>query len=519
MLKTPTPAPPATWIPAFWTTLLLFGIYLLTTGGETFISDGEIMLMTTMRIVDHGVMTLPTPLAESFPQTIQGQGGFYFSRYGLGQSLAAVPFYWFGSRILPWLFPEATPHITGRFCALLLPAFATAVTAGVLCLWASRLYASAAMGVSIALLYGIGTFAWPFSRVFFSEPLFTCCLIIAAFALHQRWPLVAGLAYGYAAATRMDAIFVFPALLLLLWYRTGDRPIPKAPPFTDENAVRWPIGSRSWEGMRSLLLISYPTRNRMIALVQFGLGTLPGLMIILLNNWFRFRTLRGHGYDDQWFTGNLIEGMMGLLFSPGKSPFLYSPLLLVVPIAFFFFARRFRVETWFLVLLILLTLWKSATWWIWWGGWSWGPRFLVPLLPFLVLTIGVLLERRAWVWLIVGLLLPLSILVNLLGIVVNFNTYLQLVTSGIFDNERIYLYEWYYSPIPGHLRILDWSQVPIVSFHLSRPDIGFSEPGATIISFGFVLLTLAGAIGLIRSLWRPTWQPSQDIGAEPEYRY
>lgn len=40
-----------------------------------------------------------------------------------------------------------------------------------------------------------------------------------------------------------------------------------------------------------------------------------------------------------------------------------------------------------------ITLAQSALWWIWWLR-QLGPRFLVPLMPFLVLMLGVLVEPR-----------------------------------------------------------------------------------------------------------------------------
>jgi hypothetical protein len=441
---------------------LLLGIYLLTTGGQPFISDGEVMFITTTRIVDEHTLTLPTGAAV-YPQVLRRQDGSLFSRYGLGQPLAAAPLYAFGRYVLGvWLWGSRHDFQIGRFFALLLPAIATALTGGLLCAWAIRLYSSARLGVALALLYGLGTLAWPYSRFFFSEPLFTAALVLAALAIDTRRPALAGAGLGYAVATRIGGVVLLPAFLIYAWLK----------------------GHRSRDFM------------------SMGLGLLPFGLLVLAHNWLRFRTFNELGYGDEGFTGDLLAGLYGLLFSPGKSVFLYVPLLLALPFAAAPFVRRFRPEAALVGSLAAITLLQSALWWIWWGGWGWGPRFLVPLMPFLTLMLGVLIERPIWRRIIFLVLLPLSLAVNLLGILVDFNGYIIDITHGDINREAIYLFQPAYSPILGHLRRLDLSSVPIVSFSLGRTEIGFAEPWATWISISFVALAFGALVGLLRSLRR-----------------
>jgi hypothetical protein len=152
---------------ALWTTLLLLGIYLVTTGGRPFISDGEIMLLSATRLIDQQTLALPDS-AAAFPQTVRGVGGRYYSRYGLGQPLLAALLYWWGRYVVGWyLLPTPHDFALGKFIALLLPALATAGTGGILCRWAASLYASHRVGMLLALLYGTATLAFPYSRFFF----------------------------------------------------------------------------------------------------------------------------------------------------------------------------------------------------------------------------------------------------------------------------------------------------------------------------------------------------------------
>jgi len=235
-----------------------------------------------------------------------------------------------------------------------------------------------------------------------------------------------------------------------------------------------------------------------------ALGLLPFALAMLGYNWVRFRALAERGYAGEGFTGDLLVGLYGLLLSPGKSVFLYVPLLLALPWAVVPFARRHRPEAALICALAPITLAQSALWWIWWAGWGWGPRFLVPLMPFLTLMLGVLLERRAWRYAIGALLLPLSIGVNLLGILVDFNTYIAELTRGELSREAIYLYQPAFSPIVAHLRRLDLGNIPIVSFDLSDPQIGFPQPWAALVSASFVALLVVAALGVWRSIRAPS---------------
>lgn len=466
--------------PACWVALLLLGVYLLSTGGQPFISDGEVMLIAATRIAEEHTVTLPDGAAV-YPQVVRRADGALFSKYGLGQPLLAAPLHWFGRYVLGgWLAAPGRAFYVGQFVALLLPAIATALAGGVLCAWAARLYDSARMGAGLALLFGLGTLAWPYSRFFFSEPLFTACLLAAAYALYMQRPLLAGLAFGYAVLTRTIGMALLPAFVAYLWLRMRD----DRRPTTDEGEVHV---LRPWS------LVLRPA-------LWFFAGALPTMLLWLGHNWVRFRSFADHGYVGEGFTGNLWDGLYGLLLSPGKSLFLYAPLLLALPFAAWPFARRFRAEALFVGMLALIMLLVSATWWIWWGGTNWGPRFLVPLMPFLVLPLGTLLERRTW-RLIIGLvLLPLSLFVNALGILVDFNTYINQIAGNDLDRATIYLFQPAYSPLVAHLQQLDLHNVPIVSFALGRPQIGFREPAAAIISWGFVALTCGAAAGLFLSL-------------------
>lgn len=79
-------------------------------------------------------------------------------------------------------------------------------------------------------------------------------------------------------------------------------------------------------------------------------------------------------------------GALGSLVSPGRGLFVFFPLALFAPAGLYRMYRQ-NQRRWAIVLgcVVGLHALLFSTWPIWWGGLSWGPRFFVPVIPFLTL--------------------------------------------------------------------------------------------------------------------------------------
>ena len=104
-------------------------------------------------------------------------------------------------------------------------------------------------------------------------------------------------------------------------------------------------------------------------------------------------------YLNNALDGSLRTGVIGLLFSPGKSLFVYAPLLLLSVAAFPAFWRRCRPAAAFILVVSVAWLLLHAKLRSWYGAWGWGPRHFVTLLPLLALPALVLapaIWRSKW---------------------------------------------------------------------------------------------------------------------------
>ena len=95
----------------------------------------------------------------------------------------------------------------------------------------------------------------------------------------------------------------------------------------------------------------------------------------------RFDSLATSGYSNQSFSNPMLRGLYGLTFSPGRGVFVYAPLLLVAIAIVPLQRGSARVLGLGAVAMLVLRLLLYSRWWSWYGGDSWGPRFMVPVLP------------------------------------------------------------------------------------------------------------------------------------------
>lgn len=432
--------------------LVFSACYLLTMSGHMYTSDEETMYVVTRRIALEGDVAV---VAEEGTPVAALRGGADkrgYAPYGILPSLLALPFFTLGALAAP-PDPAAFEYVT-RLAVAATNGPVTAATAAWLAAWLLRLGARRSTAVIVALLYALCTYAWPYARTFFSEPLAALLLLVAverADAARQSdtptWPLIcSGLAAGLLIATRIAGAIALPFICAFaVWPREWTRAALWTAPQHPAPALR---GAGS--GLRRL--------------AAWGSGLLPGFLLVAAYNIVRFGTVlaTGYGSESDDFTTPIAVGLHGLLLSPGKSVFLFAPPILLA----FYGGWRLRRSRPGLALVILGLFVAHvvfyARWSVWSGG-AWGPRFLLPTIPLLMvlagaacdarlagdhvhatrLTRGEQIGRAAAVALgVSGFLGALS------GVLVNFDTYVNTVPRA----ERTYTILG--SPLIGHWRLL-----------------------------------------------------------------
>lgn len=424
--------------------LLLCGFYLLTMSGHTYSPDEETMLAVTRGLIERRDVAVVVEDGAPVAALRPGRDGGRYSPYGVLPSLLAVPPHLLGRLIAP-AGPPA--DYATRFAVTALNAPLTAATAALLAWWAIQLGATGVWATVLALLYGLTTLAWPYARTFFSEPLAALLILLAAEradaarrlpagrSAQRRALLLSGLAGGLVLPARIAAGVALPVIgLYVLW--VARKGWAAAAPGTGVRrpSLAWPIAA--WAG-----------------------GLLPGLALLLWYNLARFGTPIASGYasEGNLFTTPLLEGLYGLLFSPGKSVFLYAPaLLLALPGGLMLWRREARAPVMLAGGLFLSHLLLYARWGEWHGGGVWGPRFLLPVVaPLLALAAGLgTTEAARWRPAAVALLGLVGLVGNLGGVLFNFSTYVVLAPL----HERVHTISG--SPLVAHWRLLGerWSR-------------------------------------------------------------
>lgn len=401
--------------PAFCLFVFFAVFYYFTNGGAYLGGDQFHLRNVASNIVDNGRLGfeiprgLPEEMAGDF---FKGESGLYYAKWGLGQSLVEVPFY-FLHRLF-WKGHGSTEKeqshsdafkVSETALVLLSPAVISAI--GCALVFGLSLLMGFRMKLSIllSLLYGLSTIVWPYSKFLLSEATLNVAILGSVYAsvryvrTSQRWILaVSGACMGFAFITKVISVLVVPVLLLYLLSSCGVR-----------------------RGVRDSGLFFSP------AFLAF-------VFIQLWYNDIRYGHMFEFGYSASWdhlgFSNPLLTGLWGLFLSPGKSFFLYSPVTLLGAFSLPGFFRRKKKEAYLFLGTCAVVIVPHACWWSWSGDWAWGPRFLVPISPYLVVASGFfftsLSAEARWKRAFVVALITVSVFVQVLGVVVNPHVFLEM---------------------------------------------------------------------------------------------
>ncbi|MFH1144350.1 MAG: hypothetical protein V1774_07385 [Candidatus Eisenbacteria bacterium] len=444
--------------------LLLLCFFALQTSGHVYSPDGVVMGRVTESLAQgRGAKVDPFWIPGGF--LYEGENGALYAKYAPGLSVVALPFYtagaamgevapssavdaFAGHRIL-W-YSERNPHDAWRFFGMAWTNSAVvAAIAALLFLLALRLGWGMRAALLVTLTAALASPLWPYAKTFFSEPLGGLGLL--AFVLfaetgiqegRARLCFLAGLALGISVLARYaDGLF------LLL-----------GPPVFLAIAVRRHPPGRKGGG-------AWPERARWIG--AFAAGAALVLLAMMAYNLARFGAPWTTGYEKELALSSrgMGEALRGLLVSPGRGLLIYFPAamlgLLCLPSvrksagAGISWTWPFWTAFTWTALLALVALYSQ--WHEWEGGWCWGPRFLVPIIPLLCLQLapfysrwsagsqprGYCWKRRALRWGGVTLL-GLSCFIAFSGTIASYTDYHHALREQ-FGRESYYevaLWDW-----------------------------------------------------------------------------
>jgi len=379
-----------------WIAATAAALFLITSGGRLYVNDSHIKLSTSHSIVERGSSAIP-PFGQL--TVVSPKTGKNYSKYEILHSLFFLPASLTAKSMVAagWVAPELRAPLEGFLASTLNPILA-GLAAGLLYLLIIELFGNRRSAITMAALFSIATMVWPYSKRSWTEIPQLTLLVAAAWLLaaarrnpsHARL-LGAGLCFGGVLALRVTGIVLLPPLLLFL------------------------------------LLSPFPRRGSFgrIALFSGGIA-LAVIPLIGAVNILQFGSLFDlYRWRSGGFTTPFLEGLTGFLISPGESIFLYSPILIAaLPAAPGMwktdrgaFCLAYGIPS---ALMLLYASW-------WFHAYTWGPRFLLPAIPFLLVPIARhLTSSRGIVKASIVTLAALSLLVQVPGVLFHLGDLPQL---------------------------------------------------------------------------------------------
>ncbi len=499
---------------ALWILLgLCLALYALTHPGGVRSADGEVIYRTAAALASNLEFGVEQRL-EDWPEFgfAEGEDGKLYTFYGPGQSVVCAPMIWLAraldgsgwyraeGRAIPLSHyvdngirrtingkppQDLEPHAE-RFIVSFLYLPVTVLGVALLWLLLRRLGIPSMAALVACFLYAFGTMAWPYANTFFKEPL-ALDLILGALLLllgkaskhpgrASSWLpglVLSGLLMGMAVATHeMSALFVpFFVAFCFLSHGRGFRAWKKA--------VK-PTLALAGGGVVILGLLLWHNQAR------FGGPLETGRAAVTINP-----------FSPPW-TALYWTGLFGLLLGAGKGLLIYSPLAVAGVIFWRRFAAEYRLLAGVLAATIVVRFLVVAAYGAWHGGFCLGPRYLLMVVPLLLIPLAFALRdwldrrdhRSLRAMAVAGFLCVSQQVYFCVGEVF---TYFQLIKAhnivqglDVMTDNTIYL-NWSISPV---LNLLRYRRGPWVFSDVSASNwmlwLGLSALMGAVMYLGYV---------------------------------
>lgn len=404
--------------------LMTLSVFLLTTSGHLDVIDEYMIFFQAESLALRGSLAVPQAKQHDTWYGREGMDGQPYTGYGPAHAWMVVPFYSLGRAAGETLgVPEQSRDLILYLGAILSNSFLAAFLACLFHYVLCRLDVPLRVSFAASLVLAFATPIWPYTGTLFSE-IWTALLLLAALAFFEQairqeqggYPGVVccGICLGLALMSRPNHVVAIGVFAI------------------------------------GLLLAPLSRTRRLRQVVLLGGVTTLFLGATLVLNYLHFHDVFQFGYADQVEGGKILTafstplhlGLWGLFLSPGKSIFLFAPMVLLAlaGLPLLWHQRRPLAAVCGGCLIAYALFLARHTQWE--GGYSWGPRYLLPVLPLLLVGMAPLLRNvhRRWPRKALAVLCILGVLINLPAV---FTSFFEIQSAGGYYDEH-------YDYLPDH---------------------------------------------------------------------
>lgn len=403
---------------------LLTVIYFITYSAVPITDDEDLYVSAARNIIAQGTLS-----AEQLYGNLRLKGSYH----GVEPAHPALASLWL------FVFKNSGLGVGNYHALYFLPIFYTVLTSVLLLALARKLDFSLTSGLMVALVYGLGTMAWPYSKSLLREPLLATLILMIwlAFLGIRGRSLTVSLFYKVIFFVFITLIVFVKIIYITLWFSF---------------LIMWLMEDYHWKmalhgdkvkmlGVLisgcTLFIYFFLTRNFTDSnvLYRFSGGIVRDAVIHLLS------------FPHEHFINTIFSSLL----SPFKGLFFYSPFAILSVVSFMLNGRKYY-KLFLLPGLLLFTLlvfqafvYDDA----WWTP-TWGPRFLLPVIAPLLISSLPLVENmihkgKVGTIILFGLLF-LGVVIQLPGVLFNSSKFFVLNYDYTYPVFSKTLWDFFQAP-------------------------------------------------------------------------
>lgn len=345
-----------------------------------------------MSIADYGTFELPEEIALIAMPDVGYLNDNFYTLFAPGVSIITLPLYIIGKQWgLSQVFTFAAPAIMAILNCILV------------FLLSRKLGAQRWAALAGALVFGFGTISWAYAITLYQHHFTVFFILLSLYSLiHFKKRRYIGYAItwaSYGMALTLDSpnpLLLLPIMVYMLVTAISWKKVHNAVSFKFNLSIVF----------TSIFFFVIAALYGYYNLINFGgWATLSGTMprykdVIELAD---EKTVEQLVEEKTAFTlfdaRRLHRGLYTLLFSDDRGLVLFAPVVLIGILGLIAVRKEYANEVAVVIGVAAMSLFLYGSFGDPWGGWSFGPRYLIPLMSLLSVFIGVALSIYKTVWL------------------------------------------------------------------------------------------------------------------------